>query len=155
MLSAEVRELIVAHHADELDELGTWAAAFSAETGQRTVDLRAHLARRIAQQRLFVWDDGGTPVAMAAGSHPIAGVVRVSLVYTPPSRRQRGSASALVAAISHRALDQGAHTCVLYTDAANPTSNAIYQAIGYRPLYEAAVYTFEPASSAVLGARAP
>ncbi len=100
---------------DELDELGTWAAAFSAETGQRTVDLRAHLARRLAQQRLFVWDDGGTPVAMAALSHPIAGVVRVSLVYTPPSRRRRGYASALVAAISQRALDQGGpHLCAVH-----------------------------------------
>lgn len=44
---------------------------------------------------------------------------------------------------------------LLYTDAANETSNAIYQTIGYRPLYEAAVYTFKPAPSPARGACAP
>jgi uncharacterized protein len=129
---------------DELDHLGAWAAAFAAESGEHVPELRAHVARRIEQQRLFVWDEGGEAVSMAALSRPVAGVVRVSLVYTPPARRRHGYASALVAAISRLALDRGARTCMLYTDAANPSSNAIYRAIGYRPRYEAAAYTFDP-----------
>jgi uncharacterized protein len=32
--------------------------------------------------------------------------------------------------------------CCLYTDLANPTSNAIYYRIGYRPVCDAAEYFF-------------
>jgi GNAT superfamily N-acetyltransferase len=127
---------------DELDELASWAAAaFPTESGPPAVVLRA------TTRRLFIWDDGSRVVSMARLSRPVAGVARVGLVYTPPVWRRRGYASALVAAISQLALDEGAHSCVLYTDAANPTSNAIYQAIGYRPRYEVAAYTFAPTST--------
>jgi predicted GNAT family acetyltransferase len=61
-------------------------------------------------------------------------VVRVSGVYTPVEERGHGYASANVAAISARALDAGALACMLFADKANPTSNKIYQAIGYRPV---------------------
>jgi predicted GNAT family acetyltransferase len=33
---------------------------------------------------------------------------------------------------------------VLYADLANPTSNAIYQAIGYRPVDDAVMISFRP-----------
>lgn len=56
------------------------------------------------------------------------------MVYTPPAARGRGYASACVAALSQRVLDDGAHFCMLYTDLANPVSNAIYQRIGYVPV---------------------
>ena len=42
-------------------------------------------------------------------------------------------------------LDEGFARCCLYTDLANPTSNKIYQAIGYRPVGDAAEYPFRPA----------
>jgi predicted GNAT family acetyltransferase len=32
--------------------------------------------------------------------------------------------------------------CALFTDLANPTSNSIYQAVGYRPYGDAAVIDF-------------
>jgi predicted GNAT family acetyltransferase len=51
--------------------------------------------------------------------------------------RGRGYASANVAAVSRNALEAGAFACMLYTDRANPTSNRIYQAIGYRPVGDA------------------
>ena len=59
--------------------------------------------------------------------------IRIGAVYTPPELRQRGYASALVAAVSQAELDRGRRWCFLFTDLANPTSNRIYQAIGYRP----------------------
>ena len=34
---------------------------------------------------------------------------------------------------------------VLYTDLANPTSNALYQGLGYRPVEDRAVLSFTPA----------
>jgi hypothetical protein len=36
-------------------------------------------------------------------------------------------------------------TCVLFTDLANPTSNAIYRRIGYQPVCDAVEIAFEPA----------
>jgi uncharacterized protein len=57
-------------------------------------------------------------------------------VYTPPALCRRGYASACVAALSARLLTEGRRLCFLYTDLANPTSNAIYQKIGYRPVYD-------------------
>ena len=58
-------------------------------------------------------------------------------MYTPPELRGRGYATALTAELSQRLLDGrlfegGRRFCFLYTDLANPTSNAIYERIGYR-----------------------
>jgi len=47
-----------------------------------------------------------------------------------------------VAAVSQRGLDAGASACMLYTDAANPTSNKIYQRIGYRQVGTAQEWRF-------------
>ncbi len=57
-------------------------------------------------------------------------------MYTPPAGRSRGYASSAVAALSRAVLDAGARRCMLYTDLANPTSNRIYAAIGYRRVAE-------------------
>jgi hypothetical protein len=48
-----------------------------------------------------------------------------------------------VAAQSQAALDAGRRFCFLFTDAANPTSNHIYQAIGYEHVRDVVVYQFE------------
>jgi len=61
-------------------------------------------------------------------------------VYTPRELRGRGFATATVAALSQLLLDQGHQFCCLYTDLANPTSNAIYQRIGYQAVSDSSVY---------------
>lgn len=98
---------------------------------------------RIDSGQLLVWDDGG-PVSMAAWTGKTRHGVRINLVYTPPELRGRGYATACVAALSQRLLDQGNRSCCLYTDLANPTSNAIYARIGYRPVCDAALYSLAP-----------
>ncbi|MEV7597718.1 GNAT family N-acetyltransferase [Kitasatospora sp. NPDC089797] len=97
---------------------------------------------RIAVGGLHLWEDGGRPVAMAATSPVLAGMSRVGPVYTPPESRGRGYASAATAAASAHALGQGAAEVLLYTDLANPTSNSIYQQIGYRPVEDCLVLDF-------------
>jgi predicted GNAT family acetyltransferase len=98
---------------------------------------------RIGDRDLFLWDHDG-PVSMAAKTrHSTHGIV-ISLVYTPPERRGRGYASACVAALSQQLLDAGWQFCALFTDLANPTSNALYQRIGYRPVGDFDEYDFEP-----------
>ncbi len=57
--------------------------------------------------------------------------------------RRQGYASSCVAALSQTLLDQGRKYCFLFTDLANPTSNHIYQAIGYQPICDMNEYWFE------------
>ena len=91
---------------------------------------------------LWLWVDGGL-VAMAGAVGRTPHGIRVSAVYTPPDKRRRGYASSLVAALSQAQLDAGRRFCFLYTDRANPTSNHIYQAIGYEPVCDVDEYRFE------------
>jgi predicted GNAT family acetyltransferase len=48
----------------------------------------------------------------------------------------------VTAAVSQAALDAGAAEVVLYTDLANPTSNSLYQRLGYRPVEDRVVLRF-------------
>jgi len=61
-------------------------------------------------------------------------------VYTPREWRRRGYATACVAALSKLLLQRGFEFCVLHTDLSNPTSNAIYTGIGYRPVRDFLMY---------------
>jgi uncharacterized protein len=65
------------------------------------------------------------------------------MVYTPPEHRRKGYASACVATLSQTLLNQGYKYCFLFTDLANPTSNHIYEAIGYQSVGDLSDYSFE------------
>jgi GNAT superfamily N-acetyltransferase len=128
--------------AADFPTLLEWARGFRADTGHvGTTDDETLLRRNLADDRLYVWEDGG-PRTMASLSVSACNVARVQWVYTPPSARRRGAASAAVAAVSSRALELGASTCVLVTQMSNPTSNAIYRAVGYEPVLELLRYEF-------------
>ncbi|WP_460713017.1 GNAT family N-acetyltransferase [Nocardioides dilutus] len=93
---------------------------------------------RIAEERIHLWETpGGDVVHLTAANVPAYGVVRVGPVYTPKEHRGFGYASAAVAAVSRQILESGHRPC-LFTDQANPTSNRIYQAIGYEPVVDMA-----------------
>ena len=89
---------------------------------------------RLSYGGLTLWEVDGSAVSLAGINRPAAGVVRVGPVYTPPGHRQRGYGGAVTTAVSRAALDTGADEIVLFTDLANPTSNALYQRLGYRPV---------------------
>ena len=76
----------------------------------------------------------------SAGATPNG--LRIGPVYTPPEHRGHGYGSAVTAAASQVALDRGKRFCFLYTDLANPTSNAIYMRIGYRPVCDSREVAF-------------
>ena len=82
--------------------------------------------------------------AAATAAAPLAGMSRVQLVYTPPELRGRGYAGAATTAATRNAQAAGAREVVLYTDLANPTSNAVYQRLGYRPVEDRVVFSFAP-----------
>jgi hypothetical protein len=79
---------------------------------------------------------------MAASARPTKNAIAVNTVYTPPENRGNGYASGCVAQLSQRLLDSGYKSCVLFTDLANPTSNKIYQNIGYKPVADFTAYEF-------------
>jgi uncharacterized protein len=93
-------------------------------------------------RQLSLWEDGGRVVSMTGAVGPSPNAIRINSVYTPPEERGLGYASSLVAAVSQEQLDRGRRFCVLFTDLANPTSNKIYRAIGYRPVIDVDAYRF-------------
>ncbi len=90
----------------------------------------------ISRGRAWLYVVEGEPVCFLAGGLDLPGTARVGMVYAPPELRGRGYGTAATAAFSAWLLEQGAERCLLLTDLANATSNAIYQRVGYRPLCE-------------------
>lgn len=136
--------------AADLPIVASWYSAFEAEAhgpGGAVGDIPAAElgARALRAGRVFVWDDGG-PAAQAAIQGTTPRGVRVGAVYTPPEKRCRGYATALVAALSRRSLDEGRTFCFLFTDLANPVSNSIYRKVGYRPVADFEEIDFVPAA---------
>jgi uncharacterized protein len=66
------------------------------------------------------------------------------MVYTPKHYRNKGYATACVAQLTKKLLEDGWEFTALYTDLNNPTSNNIYKKIGYRWIGESAEYRFKP-----------
>ena len=120
-----------------------WFAEFEVEAmgGARPPGLTAATRERITEGRLTLWEDGGRPVSLSGRSAPAAGVARIGPVYTPPADRRRGYGAAVTAAATRAAVDAGATRCMLYTDLGNPTSNGIYQRLGYRRVGSASRFT--------------
>ena len=137
----------------DVDLVRTWFEAFMGDADVQAGRARgasAHEApdtdeilRRIHSGTVWLWlDDGGRPVHLTAANPPSFGVARVGPVYTPPEQRGRGWASAAVHEVSRLLRAGGAQVC-LFTDQANPTSNRIYAALGYRPVVDMANLVIE------------
>jgi hypothetical protein len=133
---------------DEQDIVTGWYDAFMRDADEqagRAPGTSPHetpspqdLRHRIETGRVFVWEDpSGTPVHVTAASAPSYGVCRIGPVYTPSEHRRHGYAGAAVAEVSRRILAGGDRAC-LFTDQANPTSNKIYEALGYRRVVDMA-----------------
>lgn len=134
--------LRVAEEAD-LPTIAEWARAFRSDADPyNPADPDEEARRRVGRRSVFVWDDG-RPVSMAAWAGRTGRGVRVNFVYTPPEYRRRGFASACVADLTQRLLTEDHAFCCLFTDLANPTSNRIYQRIGYRPVCDISDFLLE------------
>lgn len=130
----------------DLDLLGVWRCAFVGETGVGWVDPLT--PREVVTRSLtlgngeLLWEVDGVPVAQASARRPVAGMSRIGPVYTPPEHRRHGYGAAVAAAASRWALDAGAEHVLLFTDVTNPTTNALYPRLGYRPVHDALEVAF-------------
>jgi predicted GNAT family acetyltransferase len=120
----------------------TWFAAFEEEaTGGGAVSSRL-IDDRLSYGGVVLWETAGEPVALAARTRMTCGMTRIGPVYTPAAQRRRGYGAAVTAVLTREALEAGAEHVVLFTDLANPTSNAIYVRLGYRPASDRLVLAF-------------
>ncbi|MCL2363534.1 MAG: GNAT family N-acetyltransferase [Defluviitaleaceae bacterium] len=113
---------------------GMFAADVYGKTTMNIPQDYATYLHRINSRKVHVLEVDGQPVSIAAAHREMVTVCGIGLVYTPPYFTRRGYATSCVAQLSQNVLDRGFKKCVLYTDLANPTSNSIYQKIGYRPI---------------------
>lgn len=130
--------------ASDFALLVAWCQDFHEEVELNPGDVVAYVERRLAGREFFLWEDDEAPVSLAALQPPAGGVCRVGPVYTPPSRRRRGYGAAVTAFASRTGLEERCEQVVLFTDLANPTSNAVYQSIGYEPLTDYAHVMYRP-----------
>ena len=142
--AGEARE---AHDGDR-DLLRAWIVDFATESlpdpgreidrVERTLDVRLGSG----DAGYWLWEDVGEPVSLSGFGGPTPNGIRIGPVYTPPERRRRGYAPTLVADQSAWLLEQEYRFCFLYTDLENPTSNRIYEQIGYERVGDSADYRF-------------
>jgi predicted GNAT family acetyltransferase len=122
-----------------------WYTAFQEETPTPSTDVLPLVGERMDDRRLWLWEgETGVPVSLAARTRAVAGVARIAPVYTPPEHRRHGYATAVTAACTADALAGDAERVVLFTDLADPSANAIYQRIGFRPVGGRRVVQFDP-----------
>ncbi len=132
---------------DDIPTVLDWLNGFADEALGETLhreEAEASYRRREADPdgAWLLWDDDG-PVSLAAYGNPTPTGTRVGPVYTPPEHRGRGYATSLVADLTAERLAAGLAFCFLFTDLANPTSNAIYARIGYEPVADWDQWVFE------------
>jgi predicted GNAT family acetyltransferase len=127
--------------------LAEWIRAFHEEASltnpPQDYDAMADRWIRRLGRSAYLWVDEGRPVSLTGAGGVTPNGIRVGPVYTPPEARGRGYASNLVAQVSQELLDSGRTFVFLFTDLANPTSNKIYQAIGYEPVGDVDEWEFE------------
>jgi predicted GNAT family acetyltransferase len=124
--------------------LRAWLRAFAAEALNESddpwVETQINRRLRFESSGMYLWQVGGSPVSLAGYGGPTPHGVRIGPVYTPPAARGHGYASALTAALSQTLLDGGRQFVFLFTDLTNPTSNHIYQSVGYQPVCDVTEY---------------
>ncbi|KUI25914.1 GNAT family N-acetyltransferase [Mycobacterium sp. GA-2829] len=135
----------VARRSDD-PALVEYQCAFAVEAFGHTPDrTRAQAtldSARSVGNAFLLWSAGGAPVAMAGVRRPTVGVSRIGPVYTAPEVRGRGYGAAVTAAACRWALAAGADQVVLFADIGNPTSNRVYQRLGFVPVGDSVTVDF-------------
>ncbi len=128
--------------ANDKELLKLWYDAFNLEAlGSIESDSESWVERVLQKGAAYLWEDE-IPVSIACSTRSTTNGIGINMVYTPPEYRKRGYASACVAALSQTLLETGYKFCFLFTDLSNPTSNKIYQEIGYKPVADWNNYSF-------------
>ncbi|MBE6752730.1 MAG: GNAT family N-acetyltransferase, partial [Ruminococcaceae bacterium] len=90
---------------------------------------------------IFLWKDENI-VALAMIAHKTDKYARINTVVTDREFRGKGYAKMLIATLTTQLLSEGV-VPMLYADANNPTSNAVYQKVGYTYQGEITEFQFQ------------
>ncbi|HET9938832.1 MAG TPA: GNAT family N-acetyltransferase [Gaiella sp.] len=138
LAGASDRALVLERFVAFAEEIHEVAGVRGEEQLERAIDAR--LASAVAGVGL--WEVEGEVVSLAGFGGPTPNGMRIGPVHTPAAFRRRGYGTAVTAAVSRLQLERGRTLCFLYTDLANPTSNAIYRRIGYVPVCDSREVAF-------------
>lgn len=124
---------------DDYKKIYAWYIEFGNEAGLIMPNLEESIEDGLHRGSLKFWRVDDEVVSMAGHAPlvetPIGTVGRIGPVYTPQTHRRHGYAGVLTATLSQTLVEQGARV-MLFTDANNPTSNSIYQKIGFELMDE-------------------
>jgi predicted GNAT family acetyltransferase len=119
---------------DDKNKIGEWIESFHHEAVPHDPPVNGvELAKtKINGGMIFVVEAAGELLSMAGWSRDIGTSCSVNLVFTPIKHRKNGYGSMVTARLTKHLLRRGKKETNLYTDMKNPTSNKIYQEIGYQ-----------------------
>lgn len=129
---------------DDAPLIEKWFNLFESDTGMSITpidEVKKRVATFLEGREVFLWEVNGNVVSMMKKSRPTKHGITVSHVFTPKEERKKGYARTLVAVASQELL-KDFDFCVLYTDMMNPTSNKIYQEIGYKKIADSVHLAF-------------
>jgi uncharacterized protein len=121
--------------------VASWVEAFAHDAMRAGARAEQVALEHVTGQSVALWVDS-EPRSMAVCVARTPGGARIGYVYTPPRWRGRGYASACVAELSRRILQDGARYCFLHTDLGNEISNRIYTRIGYHAVCDVIDFHF-------------
>ncbi|MBL4716604.1 MAG: hypothetical protein JKX95_08210 [Bacteroidia bacterium] len=126
----------------DLELIAEWVEKFYREAVQpiSAKEAEEESIKRIREGAFYLWEVE-EPKCMAASTRPTTNGITVSYVYTPFENRKKGYATSCVAKLSQLLLKEY-EFCTLFTDLSNPTSNSIYQKIGYQAVNHVLQYEF-------------
>jgi hypothetical protein len=136
---------IAASH--DRDLVAAWLGEFSREVGDLSGTPDATADELIASSGATLWETADGPVAMATITGQVAGVVRLSIIYTPPSSRHHGYGSAALAAASSAALRVAADV-LMVTDVSRPLTSSLRELLGCEPVGDRLVLSFDAGKAA-------
>lgn len=122
----------------DLELLTRWRVAYALEalgeqdTPRLRERTRASMERSLKEQRTWVLEHRGEPVACSSFNTAIKEAVQVGGVWTPPELRSRGYGRAVVATSLLDARAEGVTTAILFTPEDNIPAQKAYQALGFR-----------------------
>ncbi len=123
--------------AADLDLLAAWRAEYRVETNGEADGPKLRASSRqdvelgVAERTGWVLEIDGAPVAYQQFNATLPEVVQVGGVWTPPPRRGRGYARAVVAGALLAARAEGARRGVLFTGESNLPARRAYAALGF------------------------
>ncbi|MBD2517828.1 GNAT family N-acetyltransferase [Nostoc sp. FACHB-973] len=129
-------------HADELELLSEWCAAYNIEAlGQTETPNLRPACRQVIEARQatsmhWILLAENTPVSYSAFNASLPDIVQIGGVWTPPALRGKGYAKSVVAGSLLEVRSHGVKRAILFTSQDNQAAQAVYRGIGFLPTGE-------------------